>query len=128
MEKILDPKEILSISGVQKCELVGSRFICEPPPEDTDEDWLVLIDPMKAYKVYTHVEKMGYVVGGSVEVDGEFNSYHKGEINLIITDIPFYFSRFLKGTQAAKLLGLRRKKDRVMLIELACHMWHVSPN
>lgn len=44
----------------------GSRVICEPPPTDTDDDWLCLIDKEVLKKFEEKLVLDGFVIGGSM--------------------------------------------------------------
>lgn len=43
----------------------GSRVICNPPPEDTDDDYLFLVDKALLDKFVGRLESLGFKVGGS---------------------------------------------------------------
>lgn len=103
----------------------GSREICNPPPMDTDDDWLVLIAPEdKDHFLDWYVHGVGgmidlWEVGGSEPLGGEseFKSLKKGEFNIIMTTDPSYFKYFEAATTVAKKLNLLDKQDRIMLFE-----------
>jgi hypothetical protein len=103
---------------------VGSRVTCSPPPTDTDEDYLVLVNDV--YQACKGLKALGF----SYEVDDEkikeylkmmegsavsFCSMRFGEINYIIVESPFFFERFLTATHVAKKLNLLNKEDRIMV-------------
>lgn len=107
--------------------LVGSRVTCSPPPRDTDQDVLVLIDGTdQGYiKAYDGFRKAGWSLDGSEIVVPEFaqspherfNSFSKGEINCIITDSETFFKRFMAATAIATRLNLLDKSDRIALFQ-----------
>lgn len=104
----------------------GSRYICNPAPMDTDEDWLILVHPDKFEDILSHICVSGYELGGSdifaaedtyvTEWEG-FQSWKKGEINLIITTSKDFFDKFVKATEIAKEQNLLLKDDRIMLFQ-----------
>ena len=95
---------------------VGSRVTCNPPPIDTDCDWLVLDDQ------YQGVREMLLYESDFMESDEDeyaqmedFCSLRKGEHNVIICYDKGFYNSFLKATDRAKELNLLDKKDRVKL-------------
>jgi hypothetical protein len=100
----------------------GSRVICNPPPLNTDEDWVVLVLSTKDYE--RQMIRYGFKVDGSkVEdafhekrIDG-FRSLKKGDLNIIITKSRDFYSRFVAATRVAKRLNLTKKSDRVALFQ-----------
>lgn len=100
---------------------VGSRVTCDPPPTDTDEDWLVIIKYPKLNDSLFLLEKEGYKLDNPKEhyrpEEGRFNSWRKGNTNLIVTrDLEFH-RRFLAATHVAKTLNVMKKQDRVTLFQ-----------
>jgi hypothetical protein len=105
---------------------VGSRVTCNPPPTDTDADYLVLVYDLggtyektlelagfkwNGEETYAHQE-------GHVQV---FNSYTLGDgpgrLNYICTaDLGFY-GKFLHATALAKRFNLLKKQDRIDLFK-----------
>lgn len=100
---------------------VGSRVTCNPAPTDTDEDYLVLVDAdtwLNRFKIFEG--GLGFKYGGS-EVNilsgNDFDSWRKGEINIIVTSkIEFYY-KFLAATSVGKRLNLLDKSDRIALFQ-----------
>lgn len=106
----------------------GSRYICNPPPMDTDDDYMCLVSSLDAaHRILTD---KGCELGGSLspvetssdmtdlifEADfSDFYSYRKGDVNIIITDNTVYFDRFKFATELAKRLNLLKKEDRITL-------------
>lgn len=116
----------------------GSRVICDPPPKDTDDDYLMLtwegaLDAL--VEKLTKTDK--YVLGGSMYYNSNeaitiqdwsngfeginynkvFRSYKKGDVNIIVTLDPHYFKLFTRATGLAKKLNLLKKEDKVALFE-----------
>jgi hypothetical protein len=103
----------------------GSRVICNPPPMNTDADYVVLArDTWCAFDIMDHLELRGYsTTSGRDEYadmgdfdNGEgFMSFKKGEINYIITTSAKMYDSFVVATSEAKSLNLMNKEDRVAL-------------
>ena len=97
---------------------VGSRITCDPAPENTDEDWLVLIHKDASETL----RAAGYSQEGSPEFytgndAGGFRSWRKGVINIITTESEEFFQLFLTATYLAKRFNLLRKADRIALFQ-----------
>lgn len=102
----------------------GSRTICNPPPTDTDEDYVVLAgSKWDAESILDHMEFNGYSTDGCetydiiVELDDKngWASFKKGEVNYIITSDEEFFDKWVLATDIAKTLNLLKKEDRVKL-------------
>jgi hypothetical protein len=105
-------------------EPVGSRITCDPPPTETDEDWIVLSEDNKGKFTKVLLDEYGFEKGGSDLVDEEdwdedysFVSLKLGRVNLIITSSPDFYRRFLAASSVAKRLNLLRKDDRIALFQ-----------
>lgn len=105
---------------------VGSRVTCNPPPTDTDEDYLVLVKDK--YAAITGLLAIGFEYSGDPAKEAEyikmnktsqlrFTSLWMGDVNYIVTDSGFFFERFLTATHICKTLNLLNKADRVMVFE-----------
>lgn len=103
---------------------VGSRVTCSPPPMDTDEDFLLLVDDMKV--AVRNLKEMGFSSQMTTEQEAEyeglqrvssarFKSLRFGITNYIITDSYFFFERFLTATHICKTLNLMEKPQRIMV-------------
>lgn len=98
----------------------GSRVICDPPPNDTDEDFCVLVEDWDDARAY--FEAVGFKLDGKPEFytgndNGGFRSYRKGDINLIATTDREFFELFRTATELARRFNLRRKSDRIALFQ-----------
>lgn len=111
---------------VLKSSIVGSKVTCNPPPTDTDLDVLVLIKDTNFWSYIHHLGDQGFQLGGSDVVPAEeeylkewdgFQSYKRGEINLIITTSEEFFDKFMEATAIAKEKNLLKKEDRVALFQ-----------
>ena len=94
----------------------GSREICNPPPTDTDEDWLIYTTQLADLQdeVYADGFRMGAVQAERYP-DSETMSWRKGEINLIITASAEEFDLWETATKLAKKFNLLKKEDRIRL-------------
>lgn len=116
------PAEFLS--QILDWEPVGSRVTCSPAPTDTDQDVLVLIHPDKIYQVFGWLSGNGWSLDGSdpgnfddIGVESRFQSFSRGEINLICTSSEVFYNRFIAATAVAKHLNLMKKADRLILFQ-----------
>lgn len=104
---------------------VGSRVTCNPPPLNTDQDWLVMVQEGDYAKFAEHLLSTGWDVGGSLTPNDanylpehvRFNSFTKGEDNVIATASTEFHRRFLAASAAAKRLNLLVKEDRIALFQ-----------
>lgn len=112
--------------AVERIEPVGSRITCNPPPMDTDEDWLVYLPPGEfAIFEETLIMGMAFEFGGSRIHSGgclvgdkdSFQSYTLGQINVIATASEEFFDKFMQATNEAKRLNLLSKADRIALFQ-----------
>jgi hypothetical protein len=102
---------------------VGSRITCNPPVMDTDEDFLLLVKDHRAFRDKAFY--VGFYLGGSVLVDASvpldavdrFSSYTRRPVNLIVTEDPEFFRKFMLATRIATALNLLDKADRVILFQ-----------
>jgi hypothetical protein len=105
---------------------VGSRVTCDPPPMDTDEDYLVLVKDSKV--AVAGLKAIGFEYSSTPEqiekyeqlnqsAQWKFTSLWFGDINYIVTDSQFFFERFLTATYVCKTLNLLKKEDRIMVFE-----------
>jgi hypothetical protein len=97
---------------------VGSRVTCNPPPSDTDEDWLVHV-------LHVDTEALvaaGFKQDGSPQFyagndNGGFRSWRRDELNVITTQSAEFFWRFVTATDLAKRFNLLAKADRIALFQ-----------
>ena len=105
---------------------VGSRVTCNPPPTDTDEDYLVLVKDKPAavaglkalgFEYSADPEKLAKYEAMNGTARWSFTSLWFGNVNYIVTDSQFFFERFLTATHVCKALNLLDKADRIMVFE-----------
>jgi hypothetical protein len=107
----------------------GSKVICNPPPSDSDTDYLVNCFNDKRLLVITHyLEKEGFESESeSYEGhDNDFNSYRKGNINLIVTSDSEFSEKHCLATAVCRKLNLVNKDDRIMVFK--AFLYNETPN
>jgi len=102
----------------------GSRYTCDPAPQDTDQDVLVLVLTAGILKtLFTELETIGFSWdhGEGYNQDGEstFSSYRRGDLNLIITEDEDFAASHNAATHVCKTLNLLEKTQRIMVFQ-AC--------
>lgn len=101
----------------------GSRFICDPPVMDTDDDYIVLgqhisqvVEELRADGWEADSERYrGSVTRGYTEDGPQFVSARKGNVNYIITDDEEYYDKYVVATLASKEYNLREKWQRIRM-------------
>ena len=101
----------------------GSSYICNPPVVDTDIDFVVCSPNWD--KLHTWLEQNGFVTNFEDYEIEDFRSYKRGIINLIVTDDPIFYKRFVKATEVAKNLNLLDKQQRVTLFNFVMYESHI---
>lgn len=104
--------------------MVGSRYTVDPPPMDTDEDWLVLI-PEKHFKdglATSLLSENGCALDNPNEHyradESLFNSWRwANNTNILITANRDFHNRFLAGTALAKKYNLKTRPERIELFQ-----------
>lgn len=104
---------------VEFVEPTGSRVICNPPPMDTDEDFLVKLKPNISLKFFEQQMQFEGFEGSSGDMydldEAIFVSLRKEEANLIVTTDQEFFDKMVLATAVAKRLNVMKKSDRIML-------------
>lgn len=112
-------------------ERCGSRVTCEPAPENTDEDWLVIL-PASQEVVACAVNELsgdGFSWEGSEHYQdaaaNDFMSWRKDRVNLIVTASEEFARRHRAATAMCKRLNLLDKQDRIALFQavLYANVW-----
>lgn len=99
---------------------VGSGATCDPPPTDTDYDYLVLGD----VRVIETLVANGFTQDGQPERYDDmpdFGSWRKDNVNIICTFDSSFHSKFLLATKLAKKYNLLKKEDRIELFQAVLH-------
>ena len=105
----------------------GSREICNPPPEDTDEDFFVLCrmggadlrSTLRAYGFREHVSD-------DYSEEPTFNSWRKDHYNVILIQSPKHFGSIKTATTLAKRLNLQDKSQRIVVHEFMRELYENS--
>jgi hypothetical protein len=117
------------IRHAEQYRLVGSRVTCNPPPLDTDQDVLVLVEAHNLRAMEEQMRQEGYVFEGSAPTDvaaglGDvmdpqrvFTSMRKGSMNYILTSDPDFYRRFTAATELAKKFNVLAKADRIAMFQ-----------
>jgi hypothetical protein len=103
---------------------VGSRITCSPPPTDTDEDFLLLVEDMD--EAVKKLKEIGFDSGMTIQQEheyaalqktsgGRFKSLRFGSVNYIVTQSAFFFDRFLTATHICKTMNVMDKKQRILI-------------
>lgn len=100
------------------CVPVGSRVTCVPPPTDTDQDILCLVEDGLICDLYEWLESHNWELEGEyLGTASEFDSYRKTcgdtEYNLIITIEPEWFDCFMDATLECKAKNVMTKAGRI---------------
>jgi hypothetical protein len=102
---------------------VGSRVTCDPPPMDTDQDFLVLLPRSGNIRDLLPADEWeldGSFINDEInrtEPEHRFTSYSREFVNLIVTFSPVFAQRFLAASSVAKRLNLLKKEDRIALFQ-----------
>jgi hypothetical protein len=109
----------------------GSRVTVDPPPTGSDHDFLVLIERSErtVADVVSRLSSDGFAWEGNEHYQnamGNFMSWRKGNLNLIVTSNPDFVSRHLVATKVCTALNLRRKADRVMVFQAVLYGEYVD--
>lgn len=101
---------------VLKSYPTGSRYICNPPPQDTDNDTVILVNGYYDYDIL--LLKEGWLACDiDYEQIGEFRAYRKGVENYLVTEDPEFYGSYVKATEGARALNLLNKEDRIKLFQ-----------
>ncbi|WP_287178065.1 hypothetical protein [Mesorhizobium sp.] len=104
-------------------ELCGSRVTCNPPPLDTDQDYLVEMpsDEQSISRVVGLLTDARFRWEGDTEhyqsAANEFMSWRRGDINLIVTASAEFARRHRAATHVCTRLNLMVKDDRIALFQ-----------
>lgn len=103
---------------------VGSRVTCSPPPTDTDEDFLLLVENMNdavsklidiGFSAHMTDEQFKEYQALSCVSRGRFTSLRLGDVNYIITESAFFFDRFMTATHICKTMNVMDKQHRILI-------------
>lgn len=105
--------------------MCGSRVTCQPPPTNTDTDYLVeIIDKPRQMQAITDVVEalcsFGFDWEGSEHYQcaaSTFMSWRRGKINLIVTADGVFAEKHRLATRLCTRLNLMNKQDRIALFQ-----------
>lgn len=101
----------------------GSRVTCNPPPSETDEDWLVLVNQDRISGIISFLSSEGdWKWEGSSEhyqdlAANSFMSWRKGKVNLIITASKDFATRHKLATAHCKRDNVMGKQERIKIFQ-----------
>jgi len=126
LQGVHDMKNLKGDLSLKYCERhfkTGSRVICDPPPTDTDADYVVLTLSLSAFDAWaTSTGFHRTTPEQHAEYDGqenpiEFQTYRMGELNLIVTQDAQFYDDWLLATRVAQLLNVMDKGKRIALFQ-----------
>jgi hypothetical protein len=94
----------------------GSREICKPAPQDTDVDFVVLDltgDNSFEHNGFTMTTEDRREEYGETD----FETYRRGEVNLIVVHSWAAFKAWKAATAAAKQMNITDKEKRIALFQ-----------
>lgn len=114
------------------CEITpcGSRVTCDPPPMNTDEDFLVFSPTYYYHEMVDELTRLGWSWEGvdanyQFKINDGFASFRKGPVNLIISASHDFIKRHKAATFVCKRLNLMSKESRISLFQAVLYgeMW-----
>jgi hypothetical protein len=120
------PRPMIDILTALGCtvEPCGSRVTCNPPPTDTDADYLVQIvqsDRETVGRVVNALSAAGFQWEGNEhyqDAAGDFMSWRGDDnVNLIVTANSEFATRHRAATALCRRLNLMAKPDRIALFQ-----------
>lgn len=96
----------------------GSRYICDPPVLDTDDDWLVYskdrFGDVESLLAAENFSTQSQDYGGP---RSRFTSWRKGDLNLIVTGDSEFAKKHRLATEICKHMNLLDKEDRIAIFQ-----------
>ncbi|UVB02997.1 hypothetical protein IVIADoCa2_20 [Xanthomonas phage vB_Xar_IVIA-DoCa2] len=100
----------------------GSAFMCDPPVQNTDEDWLVLSDsPLTIHELEGLMKRDGWTrcvetdaenYAGDVSYGDTWIALRKGHYNIMLTECVGWYMRSCAATMLCKAMNLQMKEHR----------------
>jgi len=109
--------EFTEFDNYVKHSQTGSRYICDPPVEDTDDDYIVLTEDKACFLSESAANGWDVHSYDDYPEDDDFVSLRKGVVNLIVTECDVFYGRFVTATNAAKKMNLIDKTDRIKFFQ-----------
>lgn len=94
---------------------IGSKFTCNPPVLNTDEDWMVFLPDGYDTQEF---ERLGWSHCLNGYIDGDFTAMRLGSINAVITKHRDIFENGIKGAKICTKLNLLEKEDRTYVFQV----------
>lgn len=93
----------------------GSRYICNPPVMDTDEDYICFIfeDDKLTKAGFDKTSSEGEEYEGL----SEFTTWRYKHYNLVVTENREFFDLFVSATEKAKEKNILDKNERIKLFQ-----------
>jgi len=114
--------EVLQLPGVLRVDPTGSRYICDPPPMNTDLDVICLVKGSHS-KYIPFLKEMGFTHTSLDEpekyegIESYIDCYRFGEINLILIKDNEFYLNFLLATELCKSLNVLDKNKRIEIFQ-----------
>lgn len=104
-----------------RVEPCGSRVTCNPPPENSDRDFLVLINMVEEPDISALLRDAGFTREGGVGYDqfnnSDFASWRRGEDNILVTTRTGFARSHRAATSLCTRFNLRSKADRIAVFQ-----------
>ena len=114
----------------------GSRYICNPPVTDTDDDWVVLVEDINYARFiagrngwYQAEADTSYGRAGEEDTVPTFSSmrHNTESYNYIFIQDPEFYDRYVAATELAKHYNLLKKPDRIQLFHAVLYGEYIEP-
>jgi hypothetical protein len=107
-----------AVGGYTAC---GSRVTCDPPPLDTDRDYLVWVSPVVVDAFAKKLAELGFDAESDPSYEAPdglgFKSFRRGDINLLVTTSDEFEQRHRAATHVCTMLNLMNKEQRIALFQ-----------
>lgn len=105
---------------IDSCYRVGSSVTCEPPVNNTDEDWLILVPDLRwvineLHEACWKIAEDEQYISTRTSTQNLFVSAKKDRFNLLVTEDIVFYTRFVAASLLSKEMNLLNKTDRVNL-------------
>ena len=115
---------IKELEELAECRVTpcGSRVTCNPPPTDTDQDYLVAANGKQSVAEAVNIlSAHGFSWEGNEHyqdvAESTFMSWRKGDVNFIVSANPDFVRRHHAATALCTRFNLLEKADRVALFQ-----------
>lgn len=121
LEDTLD--EIFKNIPCEDCQETGSKYICNPPVLNTDEDWIFDCSAegqMEAADKFLKIHDFFMCDMAEDEYDdirANFTPYRLGYMNFILCNNKSFYKKFVFATELAADMNLLDKDNRIRLFQ-----------